>query len=577
MTDEEIHRYREAKRGVTDHLARLDIWRYRLSETDPRLEEYCTEVARNPHRHNLWEQLAVARFFRLIDEYGIERGPVLKFFHFYESMYFPGKGGLTRYRLTPVQCFQFASVYAFWYEDADGRRRRVVKECCLYVPRKFSKTTGTAAFAVYDLLFGEANAEVYIGANSQTQARKCFKVIRQSLMRFDNRGKRFVINEDEVKPARGSKRLASAQCLTANARTKDGLEASTVIIDEFSQARDSDLLNVLTTSMGTRLNPLTVIITTASDVFDGPFYAMLAGYKRLLLGEIEDDSVFCHLFEPDVDDPEDSPATWRKVHPHLGVTVTDDFYEGEWAKAQRNGAEAMLAFRTKLLNLYSENEKKVWISAKLIREHSAHIELEALAGKPAATIGIDLSVRDDFSAVTLAMMDEEHFTQYFKTWYFMPRGGLEGHVNETLYRKWAAEGHLIILDGEVIDYPPIVEHILWISGFVEVLAICYDPYKSLQCVNMLSSTSLGYAVKAFPQTQGHFTSPVQSFEVGIRTGHIVIDDNPINAYCFGNASLDTDRNGNMKPYKRAADSGKIDGVITALMAHQAFDEVVRYV
>ena len=56
-------------------------------------------------------------------------------------------------------------------------------------------------------------------------------------------------------------------------------------MDEFSQALDSDLLTVLTTSMGVRENPLTVIITTASDVFDGPFYEMLQGYKALLLGE----------------------------------------------------------------------------------------------------------------------------------------------------------------------------------------------------------------------------------------------------------------------------------------------------
>ena len=139
---------------------------------------------------------------------------------------------------------------------------------------------------------------------------------------------------------------------TANSRTKDGLSASTIVMDEYSQARTNELYSVLTTSMGIRQNPLTVIITTASDVFDGPFYAKLQGYKQLLLGRYTDDSVFPHLFEPDLDDPEGSPDTWRKVHPHMGITVSQAFYESEYRTAQRDGAEAMLAFRTKLLNIF---------------------------------------------------------------------------------------------------------------------------------------------------------------------------------------------------------------------------------
>lgn len=178
----------------------------------------------------------------------------------------------------------------------------------LYVPRKFSKTTGTASLAIYDMLYGDNNAESYTGANSNDQAKKCFDVIRGCMRRLAPKGRRYVINEQAVK-SRRKDRTAFAQCLTANARTKDGLNASTVIMDEFSQARSSELLTVLTTSMGVRENPLTVIITTASDVFDGPFYEMLQGYKSVLLGEYEDDCLFAHIFEPDLDDPEDEEST----------------------------------------------------------------------------------------------------------------------------------------------------------------------------------------------------------------------------------------------------------------------------
>lgn len=579
MTNEEREELSRAKEDVTHRLRLLDIGGYQLHEVDGRLDSYCREVAGHPDRHCLWEQLAVERFFRMANKYGINTIEVQRFIRFYERIHFPGKRGLQTYRLTPVQVFQFASVYSFWRkpdsEEAkvSEKRRRVVRECVLFVPRKYSKTTSSAAFALYDLIFGDSNSESYIGANSQDQAKKCFEVIRSAMQKLDPDGDYYIVNKAEVRPTKRNPRQAFAQCLTANARTKDGLNASTVIMDEFSQARDATLLTVLTSSMGVRENPLTVIITTASDVFDGPFYSMLQGYKKVLLGKYDDDRLFAHLFEPDAGDAEDDPQTWGKVHPHLGVTVQPSFYRDELTTARRNGAEAMLAFRTKLLNLYTENEQKAWISATMARDNSKSVDLRKLH-PVALAVGLDLSVRDDFSAVTVgAYLGDGDFV--YHTAYFLPRGAIEGHPNENLYRRWAEEGHLILQDGEVIDYNGIVEYILTVTEGHEVVAICYDPAKSRDCINMLSTTEVGVALRPFKQTNYHFTSGVQSFEILMRTGHIKLDNNPITHYCFGNAVLETDRMGNMKPYKRGANSGKIDGVITILMAHVAFEETPR--
>ncbi|MGM9688176.1 MAG: terminase TerL endonuclease subunit [Alloprevotella sp.] len=568
MTEEEKERLRRAKAEVTALLAGTDLGRFRLGEVDGRLEAYVREVAVNPAGHNLYEQLAVARFLDLCGRYGINVTEVWQFAEFYESLYFPGKGGAQRYRLTPVQYFQFASIFAFWAGE-----RRVVREVVLYVPRKFSKTTSTASLAIYDLLYGDANAESYTGANSNDQAKKCFDVIRGCVRRLDPKERRYAINEQTVKSKRRD-RSAFAQCLTANARTKDGLNASTVIMDEFSQARSMELLTVLTTSMGVRDNPLTAIITTASDVFEGPFYEMLQGYKSLLLGDYEDDSVFAHLFEPDLDDEEDAESTWMKVHPHMGVTVSLDFYRQEYRNAVRNGSEAMLAFRTKLLNLYAENEQRSWISSTLARRISRPLSVDGIKGRPDAMVAIDLSESDDFSAVTVGMYDYQQKSFFFHTAYFFPSGALAGHANEKLYRVWAERGHLILTDGDVIDYRRIVDYVLWLNGHVRVLGIGYDPWKSQEVMNMLSASGAGGVIRGVRQTYGTFTAPVESFEHGAKTGHVFINDNPINAYCFGNAVLDCDRLENCKPVKRKQ-TGKIDGVITMLMCLRLFIDYER--
>ena len=568
MTEEEKDKLRQAKADVTDLLARTRIERYRLTDVDSRLDAYVREVASNPDGHNLYEQLAVARFFRMCDKYGINATEVWQFADFYESLYFPGKAGQQRYELTPVQYFQFASIFAFWVGS-----KRVVREVVLYVPRKFSKTTSTASLAIYDLLYGDANAESYTGANSSDQAKKCFDVIRNCVRKLDPKERRYAINEQTVKSKRKD-RTAFAQCLTANARTKDGLNASTVIMDEFSQARSSELLTVLTTSMGVRDNPLTAIITTASDVFDGPFYEMLQGYKSVLLGEYEDDSVFAHIFEPDLDDAEDDESTWLKVHPHLGITVSLEFYRQEYKNAVRNGSEAMLAFRTKLLNLYAENEQRSWISSTLARHISKPMAIDGIKGRPDAMVAIDLSESDDFSALTMGMYDAAQKNFYFHTAYFFPAGALPGHPNEKLYRTWAERGFLILTNGDVIDYRRIVEYVLWLNQFVRILGIGYDPWKSQEVINMLAASGAGNVIKGIRQTYGTFTAPVESFEHGAKTGHIFINDNPINAYCFGNAVLDSDRLENCKPVKRKQ-TQKIDGVITTLMCMRLFIDYER--
>lgn len=568
MSEEEKDRLRQAKVDATAALAATPIDAYRLTQVDSRLDYYLREVAGNPGGHNLFEQLAALRFFSMVRKYGINVTEVLQFFTLYESLYFPGKVGLRTYELTPVQTFQFASIFGFW----DGGRR-VVREVCLDVPRKYSKTTSSASLAVNDLLYGDANAECYTAANSNDQAKKCFAVIRDCIRKLDPLERRYRVNEETIKSKR-SDRQAFCQCLTANARTKDGLNASTVIMDEFSQARDSNLLTVLTTSMGVRENPLTAIITTASDVFDGPFYEMLQGYKSLLLGDYEDDSVFVHIFEPDVDDPEDSEDTWRKVQPHLGVTVTMDFYRQEYKNAVRNGSEAMLAFRTKLLNVYAENEQRSWISSTLARSISRPMPLDAIKGRPDAMVAIDLSESDDFSAVTMALYNAERKSFFFHTAYFFPEGALPNHPNEKLYRAWADKGYLRLTPGDVIDYRVIVEYVLYLNTLVRILGIGYDPWKSQEVINMLAASGAGNVLKGVKQTYGHFTAPVESFEHGAKTGHVFINDNPINAYCFGNAVLDTDKLENCKPVKRKQ-TQKIDGVITCLMAMRLFIDYER--
>lgn len=582
MTDEEKARDRALKTGLALRLPELTAgweWEYRetLDRTDPRIWEYVAGCCADPEGHNLYELLGIKRFFTLMGEYRWNRGRVRKFFRLYENLKFNGEQERVSYRLTPVQCFQFASIFGFDNEEG----YRLCRLAYIFVPRKFSKTTSAAALAVNDLLFGDNNSQAYVGANSYNQAKICFDEIRKIMAGIDPRGKHIKINRELICFSDGT-RDSKAECLAANAKTRDGLNASLVIMDEYAQARNTagangaDLKNVLTSSMGTRKEPLTVVITTASEVVDGPFAHELEGVMAILRGESEENPrMFASLFMPDPDDREDDPATWRKVQPHMGVTVTSGFYGIEYANAKLS-PENMLAFRTKMLNIFTVNEAKAWIDSRCIAEATRSFELGSFPGRPVSTVAIDLSVRDDFSAVSVGIYNNPEHAFYYKTFYYMPAVALEEHPNRRLYRRWAEGGWLTLTPGEVIDYRWIVNDVLGFNKPTRTIAIGYDPAKSREVINMLHAAEKGMSnvVRPVRQTYIEFTSAVESFEVGIRTGRIFIDSNPINAYCFANCYLDEDSMRNRKPQKKFK-NGKIDGVITTLMAHKLYMESLQ--
>lgn len=571
MTEEEKVRLRSLKADTAAWLQRdRDAYptRYRcaLVETDRRIGDYVYGVIDNPEKHNLYELLAVKRFFRMLDRYEWSPKRVKHFFRFYQALRFSGINGRTRYKLTPVQTFQFANIFGFVKPDG----RRLIRSVYLFVPRKFSKTTSSAALAVYDMLFGDNNAQAYVGANSYDQAKICFDEIRAIMFDLDAGGRHFRVNREKITFLdRGRDSLI--QCLTANAKTKDGLFASLVIMDEYAQARNTagkngaDLKNVLTTSMGPRREPLVIVITTASEVVDGPFKGELDGVMAVLRGEKTNDTMFASIFMPDVDDDEGDPATWAKVQPHLGITVQPDYYEREYENAQLS-AENMLAFRTKLLNIFCVSDEKTWFTYEKANDLLGKFDIDDVAGHPDCAVAFDLSIHDDFSAVSYTIYSTESKKFYCHTDYYFPEGALKGHPNEQLYRSWHAKGYLQFCKGQKIDVAQIAEDILRRSKKVNIIRIGYDKYKAQDLTSILSSVGARNVLTPYSQTYGSFNLPVESFEMLAWNDppKIVFNDNPINTFCLSNCVLDTDNLENKKPLK-LSQYRKIDGTITMLM------------
>lgn len=535
-----------------------------------RLRDYITGCIEEPDRHNLYELLAIPRFVRLIHEYYYLPEMAARVVRFFENLPQPSASGRVYAKMSPVQLFQYVNIYSFY--KANGRR--LIREVLLFVTRKFGKTTNAAAMALYDILFGDSDAEAYITSNSLEQSRICFGMVRK-IVKGLNRRKCFreVAETIEVKlPGREGK----VRCLADNPRLLDGLKASLSVNDESAQAVSFATKNTVTTSMGPRKNPLTIDITTASGIIEGPFVDQLNHFKAILRGEVIDDSVFAHIFQPDLGDDEASPETWRKVNPHIGVTVDVDFYAAEYKKALRS-FENMSAFRTKLLNVFVCGSARSWITSDeiwpLFRDDINLEQMTIGSDMSYATCSFDLSIRDDFSAVTYMVLLKDENAFYSHTDYYLPRATVERHANSELYRKWMDDGHLIAIDGDVIDYSVIVQDILRRNNQVALVAIGYDAYKNAEVVTSLRNSGATKVLRPVPQVRSAFTSPTDIMELAVSRKKIWFNRNPITAWCFANAVIDEDNNGNRKPMKRYHDSPmKIDGVITNLMCLKLWND-----
>ena len=300
-----------------------------LESIDTRLLAYMKGVAKNdPDTHNTYEVLGCLRWLRLAEQYEVDANVMHTIFRIIEGewvrgrwvegsggMAFDGMNGVTHYRLTSFQVYAFTSLFALYcyvltqkhaddpdlqltdtevIDEADGQvydRRRLITNFIFFSPRKTGKTWFAAVVDVLMfMLLGDYNAELAMCANSQDQSKILFEKFKQLLRNLDPNGRRIRMTATECNWRPFQPRACTATAFSAGGKKKDGFFAQVVNGDEYGSAayvKDrcdmSDLLNVMSSSMGPRREPLRLITTTAGYAVNGPFQRELDGVKQLLV------------------------------------------------------------------------------------------------------------------------------------------------------------------------------------------------------------------------------------------------------------------------------------------------------
>ena len=519
---------------------------------DKKYTEYAEDVISGKIKACKYVKQACQRFISWFDKYEFRSEKADAVVNFiYNLKHSVGKHNGQNFELLDFQKWIVYSIFGFYYPNTD---KRVVNYVYLELARKNGKSAFIAAICLYMLIAdGENGSEVEMVANSAKQAKICFTMSSNYLSSIDKKGKYFKRYRDSIK---FDKTKSILQILSSDASGNDGYNSYCFVLDECHEQPDSRLWDVMCSSQGMRENSLGIIITTAGFNLFGFCYGYRKVCSEILSGLKEDDSQFIAIYTLDEDDDWENKENWIKANPSLGQTVSESYLEQQIKKA-KNNPSLEVGIRTKNFNQWVSSSD-IWISNDLLLESSKKINLEDYKDLT-AYVGVDLAAVSDLTAVSLMIPIDGKF--YFWTKYYLPQSALFDNSNSELYKDWKRKGYLTITDGNVTDYDYLLSDTLKMNNIVYIDKIAYDAYNATQWA--INATAQGLPLEPYSQALWNFNKPTKELERLIKSGKVVIDDNPITRWCFSNVVLKYDHNENVKPTKGESQQ-KIDGVISMI-------------
>lgn len=443
--------------------------------------------------------------------------------------------------------------------NADGSRQ--YRTAYVEIPRKNGKSEIAAAVALY-LLFadGELGAEIYSAAGDREQASIVFNVaaamVRQEPI-LNGACRIYDSTKKILVPATNS----IYQVLSAEHSTKHGFNASGIIFDELHAQPSRDLWDVLTTSGGTRRQPLIFAITTAGYDQNSICWEQHEYARKVAEGVVNDPTFYPVLFSAPQDADWTDPEVWKACNPALG-----DFRDyNELAAACERAKEVPAyenTFRRLYLNQWVKQESR-YLPMMAWDACDGSVDAEALRGRQ-CWAGLDLASSVDVAAFVLAFEGEGEevlVLPYF--WVPAENIGARARTDKVPYDVWARQGLLKATPGNVIDYATIRHDINELSKVYEIREVAFDRWGAVEMSQNL--TEDGFTMVDFGQGFKDMSPPTKELLKKVLGGKLRHGGHPILRWMADNLVVGTDPAENVKPLKNKS-TERIDGMVALIMA-----------
>lgn len=447
-------------------------------------------------------------------------------------------------KLATFQKFIIGLLYG-WRKKKDNTRR--FRKAYISLARKNGKSLIVAGIALYEFLFGKnpvASRQVVAAANTKDQAGIVFRMLKSQLMALRSVSKevkkRTTVRRYDIESSDES----TVKPLSSDADTLDGLDVLCGILDEYGEAKDTSIIEVLESSQAQQLEGLILLISTATKNLNGPMHSIEYPFvEKLLNEEVKGDAYLALCWEMDSLSEVDDESNWIKANPLFEIPEAFD----SMMEHKRNsldeyrGKSDLSGWLTKEMNFWVQSSKDSFVTTEEWEAISTKTKYDLKGRK--IYIGLDLARTDDMTAVSWLIPIEEERKLLMGTHGFVSSVGGIDHKQVTdkiPYRQYEAQGLINISNREdgYIDTDDMCD---WIREFVytndfELMGIYYDPFMMNNSLMNLNKTFYNKLIEV-PQRLNYLSSPTRTLREKIRRGEMLHQNNPLLTRAAYNALL----------------------------------------
>lgn len=459
-------------------------------------------------------------------------------------------------------------VYSFkMAEDGFDRFKKIV----LLIARKNTKSETCSALAITEMILGEPGNDIVCSSNDDNQASIVYDAIDLMRMLIDpedldtKRNQRYILNKStNTKVFKMSDRT----------RNKEGRNIGFAIVDETHEMKTNIIAKSIEQSQSLKDNPKFINITTEGFVNDGYLDEELKKCRKIINGE--DDGIMAErtlpwLYTQDSErEVWEDEKSWMKSNPSLGIVKKWSYLREQVDIARTSKADRMFVL-SKDFNFKQSNSQS-WLEEKDY-VYDAKFNIEDLRGK--AVIGaVDLSETTDLTCAKIMAVEGDTNTKYVHTMYFIPEGKLENADDKTAgakYREWAEKGILTILPGLDNDLTKVADWFYELYKLYDIRTIkCgYDQRFARDFLERMEY--IGIECEMVVQNKENMSNAMKLCEQELKARYVNYNENEIDRWCLGNASIEIDNLGRVLCVKiNNQAQRRIDGAVTLIILYEMY-------
>lgn len=467
-------------------------------------------------------------------------------------------------KLMPWQKAFWEVIYSFKMADTGLRR---FTEGLLLIARKNGKSTMFAADAFTDLFIGPGGADICCASNDDKQAKLIWEEVDGMRSRLDPG--RTMTHKNLVKISNTKKNINIFR-LSAKTQNKDGYNISKTYYDESHNAQNEEISEACWRGMSAKDEPLFLNSTTQGFINDGYLDNKLKYCKNVIDGIIADVHIVAFIYEQDSEaEVWQDPSSWEKSNPAIRYGVK------KIAKLQRDIETAKFdkAARVHMLckdfNI-KQNTAESWLNVEDYDYPQENKTFEDFRGA-IALAAVDLSETTDLTNAKVLIMRPGDKTKYVFSHYWIPESKLKNSDDKAAgakYREWARAGHITICEGADNDLTQVAD---WLAGLkkqygIRILKCGYDQRFAKDFLNRMDD--YGIECENIVQKSAVMSSPMKWVEADLKDQLINYGNNPVDKWCFGNASIQINNLGQVMAVKiNNLPSRRIDGAVTTIILY----------